>query len=342
MRPRLPGVGMGWAHFLGRSYQPWISAWAARAWTPAPTLRVARRTVSRLVWLGSCSDTRREQAGGATLKCIVANCRSVAQGEFNRALPRPLRKERDSLCQFRVFPAPTFSIFLTQRTQPARSSSYNKRSNNWGRICRQEISPPRNPTLRLWRRIRHKRLPRHRHQSSNPIAQAFQQLAKDLQSGNLSAAQQDFSTIQQDVQSQGGGHHHHGHGESSSAAPQNPVAELFSELGQALQSGNLSAAQQAYTTLQQDFQQSASSGAVHIEYFAGRRRSADGRVATAACGPRARVIPCGLARARARPPASALIPVQLTSIQVCFAARVILRKYAGGWSGMSWDFDVLL
>jgi len=97
-------------------------------------------------------------------------------------------------------------------------------------------------------------------QSSNPIAQAFQQLAKDLQSGNLSAAQQDFSTIQQDVQSQGGGHHHHGHGGSSSGAPQNPVAELFSELGQALQSGNLSAAQQAYTTLQQDFQQSAASG----------------------------------------------------------------------------------
>jgi hypothetical protein len=97
-------------------------------------------------------------------------------------------------------------------------------------------------------------------QSSNPIAQAFQQLAKDLQSGNLSAAQQDFSTIQQDVQSQGGGHHHHGHGYASSAAPQNPVAELFTELGQALQSGNLSAAQQAYTTLQQDFQQSVSSG----------------------------------------------------------------------------------
>src|SRR5580704_3842495 len=97
-------------------------------------------------------------------------------------------------------------------------------------------------------------------QNNSPIAQAFRQLAKDLQSGNLSAAQQDFSTIQQDVQSQGGGHHHHGHGGSSSAASQNPVAELFTELGQALQSGNLSAAQQAYTTLQQDFQQSVSSG----------------------------------------------------------------------------------
>ena len=97
-------------------------------------------------------------------------------------------------------------------------------------------------------------------QSSNPIAQAFQQLAKDLQSGNLSAAEQDFSTIQQDVQSEGGGHHHHSHAQDSNGTQQNPVAELFSELGQALQSGNLSAAQQAYTTLQQDFQQSASSG----------------------------------------------------------------------------------
>ena len=95
--------------------------------------------------------------------------------------------------------------------------------------------------------------------TSNPIAQAFQKLAQDLQSGNLSAAQQDFSTIQQDSQVQGGGHHHH-HGQGSSTAQQNPIAQLFSELGQALQSGNLSAAQQAYTTLQQDFQQSGASG----------------------------------------------------------------------------------
>jgi cell division septum initiation protein DivIVA len=96
--------------------------------------------------------------------------------------------------------------------------------------------------------------------TSNPIAQAFQKLAQDLQSGNLSAAQQDFSTIQQDSQVQGGGGHHHHHGQGSSTAQQNPIAQLFSELGQALQSGNLSAAQQAYTTLQQDFQQSGASG----------------------------------------------------------------------------------
>ena len=97
--------------------------------------------------------------------------------------------------------------------------------------------------------------------SNNPIAQAFQQLAKDLQSGNLSAAQQDFSTIQQDTQTQSGGHHHHSHAQDSSGAQQNPIAQLFSELGQALQSGNLSAAQQAYTTLQQDFQSASSNGA---------------------------------------------------------------------------------
>ena len=112
--------------------------------------------------------------------------------------------------------------------------------------------------------------------SNNPIAQAFQKLAQDLKSGNLSAAQQDFSTIQQDVQTQAGGHHHHGHGQSSSGTQQNPIAELFSELGQALQSGNLAAAQQAYTTLQQDFQSASSNSG------ASSTTSASGSVQTVA------------------------------------------------------------
>jgi hypothetical protein len=38
------------------------------------------------------------------------------------------------------------------------------------------------------------------------------------------------------------------------------LAQLFSQLGQALQTGNLSSAQQAYSRLQQDFQQFASAG----------------------------------------------------------------------------------
>jgi len=98
-------------------------------------------------------------------------------------------------------------------------------------------------------------------QSTNPIAQAFSQLSQDLQSGNLSAAQQDYTSLQQDFQSQaaqlqGHGHHHHHH-RSASSAQEDPLAQAFGQLAQALQAGNTSAAQAAYTTLQQDLQQFA-------------------------------------------------------------------------------------
>lgn len=91
--------------------------------------------------------------------------------------------------------------------------------------------------------------------SSNPIAQEFSQLSQALQSGNLSAAQQDYSQIQQNFQNQATeghhGHHHHagGSGESSQ------MSQLFTELGQELQSNNLSSAQQTYNQLLQDFPQ---------------------------------------------------------------------------------------
>jgi hypothetical protein len=93
--------------------------------------------------------------------------------------------------------------------------------------------------------------------NSNPIVLAFKQLGQDLQSGNLSAAQHDYSTIQQDAQSQSQSpqvRHHHHHGGGGENSSQNTIAQEFSQLSQALQSGNLSAAQQAYTTLQQSFQ----------------------------------------------------------------------------------------
>jgi hypothetical protein len=92
-------------------------------------------------------------------------------------------------------------------------------------------------------------------QSNNPIAQAFNQLSQDLQAGNLSAAQQDYSTIQQDFQNQGAqmhGHHHHGGGGGNGTSG---ISQLFDQLGQALQSGNLSTAQQVFSNLQQEFQQ---------------------------------------------------------------------------------------
>ena len=104
-------------------------------------------------------------------------------------------------------------------------------------------------------------------QSNNPIAQEFAQLGKDLQSGNTSAAQQDFATIQQDFQSKStqsqsteGHHHHHGGGGGGSGA--DAISQMMSQLGQDLQSGNLTSAQQTYSSLQQEFQQFAQTSGV--------------------------------------------------------------------------------
>jgi outer membrane protein assembly factor BamD (BamD/ComL family) len=91
---------------------------------------------------------------------------------------------------------------------------------------------------------------------TTPLASAMAQLSQDLQSGNLSAAQQDYATVQKDLQqtSISGHHHHHHHAASAQDSFQNPINQLFAQLGQALQAGNLSSAQTAYATLQQDFQ----------------------------------------------------------------------------------------
>ena len=101
-------------------------------------------------------------------------------------------------------------------------------------------------------------------QSTDPIVQAFNKLSQDLQSGNTTAAQQDYATIQQDFQNQGQSqgahfHHHHHHGDGSQ---QNSISQMFQQLGQDLQSGQLSAAQQAYGSLQQDLQQFAETNGV--------------------------------------------------------------------------------
>jgi epidermal growth factor receptor substrate 15 len=115
-------------------------------------------------------------------------------------------------------------------------------------------------------------------QTGSAISQDFAKLSTDLKSGNLTAAQADYTSLVQVFQSQGAqsqisGHHHHHHAggsdpndassssssttssgtSSTTASP----AQLFTDLGQALQSSNLSAAQQAYSLLQQDFQQLA-------------------------------------------------------------------------------------
>jgi hypothetical protein len=115
-------------------------------------------------------------------------------------------------------------------------------------------------------------------QTGSAISQDFAKLSTDLKSGNLTAAQADYTSLVQAFQSQGAqsqvsGHHHHHHAAGSdpndassssssttsggtSSTTASP-AQLFTQLGQALQSSNLAAAQQAYSSLQQDFQQVA-------------------------------------------------------------------------------------
>jgi outer membrane protein assembly factor BamD (BamD/ComL family) len=106
---------------------------------------------------------------------------------------------------------------------------------------------------------------------SSALSQAFSTLGKDLQSGNLTAAQQEFATIQQDFQQgaqQGSQVHHHHHyaqepqnSSPSSSQQTNSITQLFNTLGQDLQSGNLTNAQQAYASLQQDLQLFSAGGA---------------------------------------------------------------------------------
>lgn len=96
-------------------------------------------------------------------------------------------------------------------------------------------------------------------QSNSALAQAFGAMGTALQSGNVSAAQQAYTTLQQDIQQAGQGHHHHHHAgggsETSGSSTGSALSQLFGSLGSALQSGNLSTAQTAYSTLSQDLSQ---------------------------------------------------------------------------------------
>ena len=88
---------------------------------------------------------------------------------------------------------------------------------------------------------------------TNSIAQGFTQLSQDLKTGKLSSAQQDYAALKQEFQThtlRHDGHHHY----QSEGSGTDPVSQLMGQLGQALQSGNLTSAQQAYSSLQQDLQ----------------------------------------------------------------------------------------
>jgi hypothetical protein len=81
------------------------------------------------------------------------------------------------------------------------------------------------------------------------VSQGFQQLTQDLQAGNLTAAQADYAGLEQELQPSAARspHNHHAQGANLPSTQQE-----LSRLGQALQSGNLSAAQAAYARLQAD------------------------------------------------------------------------------------------
>ena len=86
-------------------------------------------------------------------------------------------------------------------------------------------------------------------QGQNPVEQALQdytQLASDLQSGNLTAAQSDYTNLQQLVQA------YQGPAKSDSA-----IQSDFATLGQDLQSGNLTQAQSEFSQLQTDLANAA-------------------------------------------------------------------------------------
>ncbi|MGH9487757.1 MAG: hypothetical protein ACRD04_09260 [Terriglobales bacterium] len=98
----------------------------------------------------------------------------------------------------------------------------------------------------------------------NPIVSAFNALGQALQSGNLSDAQQSFTTLVNDLQPP----------QTSEQQQNSQILQAFSALGQALQSGSMSDAQQAFSSLQQDLQQG--SGAVgfgHGQHHHGHRSS---------------------------------------------------------------------
>lgn len=84
--------------------------------------------------------------------------------------------------------------------------------------------------------------------------QEFQQLGQDLQSGNLSAAQSDFTALQQ-LSPQINA--------TASAQSSGPLAQAFSQLGTDLQAGNTTAAQQDYSNVQQQMASRTARGHHH-------------------------------------------------------------------------------
>ena len=85
-------------------------------------------------------------------------------------------------------------------------------------------------------------------------ASPWSQLAQALQSGDLAGAQQAFATLQQHFQQRQAARTGQGPTSGPRGTQGNALSQDFSALAKALQSGDLTGAQDAFATLQQDFQ----------------------------------------------------------------------------------------
>jgi hypothetical protein len=99
--------------------------------------------------------------------------------------------------------------------------------------------------------------------STSNTVKAFNQLGTDLQSGNLSAAQKDLSTVQRELHNNLSTNHLHHRisGGSGNSGGQNSLLQDLNQVGQNLTSSNLAGAREAYANLEQQLQQSALGGA---------------------------------------------------------------------------------
>src|SRR5271167_3277503 len=133
------------------------------------------------------------------------------------------------------------------------------------------------------------------HGSFAQVHSEVQQLGQDLQAGNLAGAQQDFAALAQNfpaatqpqtptssaTPTASTGLTNTGSTSTSSTTTGttgNSPSQAFSAVGQALQSGNLSAAQTAFATLQQDL--SLAGGAqlhAHHHHHTGAASEGDGQ-----------------------------------------------------------------
>jgi len=101
----------------------------------------------------------------------------------------------DNICRFREFRTAASTAAIVRKTQLRKSS------NNSGRICNRAISRRRSRTLRRFSRT--SRIKQRNSDSSrsgsNAASQLFEQVGQELQSGNLSFAQQTFSSLRQEL-----------------------------------------------------------------------------------------------------------------------------------------------